>query len=161
MSFEIPDDFLRKYKIVKSEFLKRLKDERLKSVLLSRGNSSIFVGNIFNEIIKYGEYKKIDISDFDDMKIIWFLGWQLYDATNNRNFLYIALKLLLVRLPYPEKYPKIMLKKLKTILTDNDLPDVEKLYGKYGIYTTIKTIYYAQKKEYETAHSSLSASDSS
>ena len=58
MSFKIPDDFLRKYKIVKSEFLKRLKDERLKSVLLSRGNSSVFVGNIFNEIVKYGEYKK-------------------------------------------------------------------------------------------------------
>ena len=145
MSFKIPDDFLKKYKIVKSEFLKLIKDKRLKSVLLSRGDSSVFVGNIFNEIVKYGEYKKIDISDFDDMKIIWFLGWQLYDATNNRYFLYIALELLLVRLPYPEKYPKIMLKKLKTILTNNNLPDVKKLYGKYGVYIAIKTIYYVQK----------------
>ncbi|HIP44351.1 MAG TPA: hypothetical protein EYG93_03325 [Sulfurospirillum arcachonense] len=145
MSYRYPDDFLKKYKIVKIEFLKSDLEEGLKSVLKNQEDSSVFVYNIYNEIIRYGSYKDVDISEFDDMKIIWFLAWQLYQHTYNRRVLYTALKLLLVRLPDPRKYPKEMLKKLKIALTDDKLPNVEIMYGKYGIYTNIKTIYFAQR----------------
>ncbi|SFP61057.1 hypothetical protein [Hydrogenimonas thermophila] len=146
MKRKYPDNFLKKYKIVKSEFLKHQDlDDSIKNILMQDEDlSSFIVYNVYYEIVQYGAYKNVDISVFDDMKIIWFLGWHLYEKTSNKSNLKVALKLLLARLPDPKKYPKEMLSKLKKTLNDGTY-NVEKFYGKYGIYTNIKTIYYVQK----------------
>jgi len=146
MKSKYPENFLKKYKIVKSEFLKyKDLDVHIRNILKKDEDKSSFIAyNVYYEIVQYGAYKNVDISEFDDMKIIWFLGWHLYDKTFNKSSLKVALKLLLVRLPNPKKYPDKMLSKLKKAIEDKEY-DVEKFYGKYGIYTNIKTVYYIQK----------------
>jgi hypothetical protein len=144
---ELYEEFLKKYRVIKIEFLKSGDlDIIIKNTLKNQKENSVFVRNVFNEIVNYGNDKDVDISIIDDMKVIWFLGWELYSYTNfsKREVLITPFKLLLMRLPYPNLYPKDMLYKLKKVLTDKNMPAIETLYGKYGIYSIIKTVYKTQ-----------------
>ena len=130
---ELLKDYLKTFNIVRNyykleceDFLKVVDDNLIELYKL-----------VLDDIIEYCFVNKVYIKDFDDYKIVYFLGVRVYEKTNNISHFKAMLKILdiLVKKDSNNFVNEDMIKKILLSLKNNTWKEN---YGKYGIYSMFK-----------------------
>jgi len=96
------------------------------------------VEKVFNEVIHYCQQNNVYMQDFDDYKIVYFIGLKAYEITNNKKILLDMITILnaLVMSDSKVSVNEDMLKKMAKSIDNNKWKE---FYGIYGIYSIFKS----------------------
>lgn len=101
--------------------------------------ADILFVNVLKGVFKYCEINKVKIVEFDDVKIVFFLGRELSILENNSDYMIVMVDILnfLTKHKTSRNASTDMVKKIKSHIR-NDTWREE--YGQHGIYSIFKTL---------------------
>ncbi len=161
MSHEISntDKYFFTYDLVSQKLIDAItaiedEEQHYKNILLMiHVEKEILQINVLDKIKQYGEITDTDVEDIDDMKVMFFLSQaiiakNLYSipprylkAISKIAYMYIREQAYSVN---PLETNSVILDKIDHIYENENIsiPLIWNLFGKYGIYATVKSVYY-------------------
>ncbi|NPA11103.1 MAG: hypothetical protein GXO62_02550 [Epsilonproteobacteria bacterium] len=133
---ELKTDYIQTFNIVLEYF--KLADKKLYDFILE--NYRELLQEVLDAILLYCKENCVKIVNFDDYKIVYFLGIKVFDKTGEIKYLISMLKVL-ESLLYSETDKNISNEMLQKILINAKNKTLKKNYGEYGIYYIFKTCY--------------------
>lgn len=117
------------------EFHKELKSE-------IDNDSTLYMNlsrDVLNDVIKYCEDNDVQIKNFDDYKIVYFLGIKLEELKNDFNYMITTVQILEILL-YLNSKSKFRISKdmLSKVMESIKKQKWKNHYGLYGIYSIFK-----------------------
>lgn len=103
-----------------------------------KGHSETLLSSVLIDVLSYCKTNDVRIVDFDDIKIIYFIGREASKLENNNEFLKTSVNLMnkITLHSTKKRLCEEMIRKIKDRINDNTW---EKEYGNSGIYTIFKT----------------------
>lgn len=134
-NIETVSNYLNTFNIV-SEYFEQYKEG---SIQVIEQNAEVLFVNVLKSVLSYCQINKVRITEFDDVKIVYFLGQELSKMQNDCEFMITAIDILdfLVFDKHGHYASKDMVAKIKNHIKNDTWMEE---YGQHGIYSIFKTL---------------------